>query len=470
MYRNLYLAMILCSVSSFAATFQSPNGVTEECRIIPHLAAGKYDIEDSEDEQKLCGIDFYAQNKIALCPKTWSTSPGTMVYDISASNLNQRDYEAQASCGGSKAGHEKITKFKQTMNASGTSGTFAASGLLYYHFSRYFDTSVKVPVTVYRSMDRQAHFDRVTNKAFTKNMGKGPMNKAGWKTLFNAEKTPSTYRPVNELFTADQKQIWGFIGDLGGTRYGPEINGIRSRWGDAQNLDFQETPGFLALRSEKPLKEAIAEGLSLGSRDAKIKQAMGPGASDFQVAVWMKELSEIALLDHIFSQQDRIGNIDYKWYVYYTDSKGRVKSDKLDDEVSRTRMDSIRFALKGTAGVELVQRTRLIDNDAGAKENYTNFTKRTKMLEKIRHLAPETYKKLIDLDKDFASQGDIFNFVKGQFGLSDTQTKKIAENARDAAAILKSTCKSGKLRFDLAGVKAQFKGGIQPVTLDCDNP
>jgi hypothetical protein len=458
------------SFSVSATTFQSPNGVTEECRALPHIAAGKYDIEDGEDEQKLCAIDFYAQNQIALCPKTWSTSPGTMVYDISKSNKSQADYEAQASCGGSKAGHEKITKFKQTMNASGTSGTFAPASLLYYHFSRYFDATIKVPVTVYRSMDKEAHFSRVTNKAHTKNMGKGAMNKAGWKALYNAEKNPASYRPASELFTADQKQIYGMLGDQGGERYGAEINGIRSRWGDAQNLDFQETPGFLALRSEKPLDEAIAEGLAKGMKNAKIRQAMGPGASKFQMAVWMKELSEIALLDHMFSQQDRIGNIDFKWYVYYSDDKGKVKSDKLDAETPRANMARIDYPRKGQPGVELVQRTRLTDNDAGVKENYTNFTKRTKMLEKIRHLAPETYKKLIDLDKDLQAGGFGLAYIKDNFGLNDAQVKKIVENTHEAAQIFRATCNAGKLKFDLASVKAAFKGGIQPVTLNCDNP
>ena len=34
---------------------------------------------------------------------------------------------------------------------------------------------------------------------------------------------------------------------------------------------------------------------------------------------WMTELSEICLLDYIFSQQDRPGNIDYRWVWYYLD-------------------------------------------------------------------------------------------------------------------------------------------------------
>jgi len=466
----LILLFSAIAVSAGAATFSSPNGITEECRILPRMPDGKYEKSDKSDEEELCAIDFYAANQVALCPKTWSTSPGTMIYDISKSNLSQRDYEAKPACGGSKRGHKKLTKFKQTINSSGTSDTFSPSGLLYYHLSRYFDATVKVPVIVYRTMDRQAHFKRVTEKAHLRSMGKGPKIKMGWKVLYEAEKNPASYNPTSDLFTSDLKQIFGFLGDGGGERYGAEINGVRSSWGEAQNREFQETPAFLALRSEKPLAEAIREGLNAGQRNSEIRKAMGTGASDFQMAVWMKELSEITLLDYILNQQDRVGNIDYKWYVYYTDEQGKVKSDKLDSELPRNAMTRINYPRKGQPGVELVQRTRINDNDAGGRTEYTNFTKRTKMLEKIRHLSADTYKRLIALDKDLQAGGVYFNYLRDNFGLNEGQLQMIVANTREAASILRNTCRAGKMRFDLVSVRAAFKGAAQAVNLDCENP
>ena len=94
-----------------------------------------------------------------------------------------------------------LAKFKQTMNQPGTSGTFSPSSLLSYHFSRYFDATVDIPVAVYRSMDKDAHFVRVSHKAFTRNMGKSWMNKAGWQWLDRAEqitvRIPSAPRVVH---------------------------------------------------------------------------------------------------------------------------------------------------------------------------------------------------------------------------------------------------------------------------------
>ena len=57
-----------------ATTFDSPNGVTERCIRIEKIPTGEYKKSDLEEETAYCEIDFYA-SEIAICPKTWSTSP-----------------------------------------------------------------------------------------------------------------------------------------------------------------------------------------------------------------------------------------------------------------------------------------------------------------------------------------------------------------------------------------------------------
>ncbi|MCO5113642.1 MAG: hypothetical protein M9899_05660 [Bdellovibrionaceae bacterium] len=447
-------------------TYVSPNGITEVCRALPKLPNAKYSKGDIEDETALCAIDFYNDPTVALCPKTWSTSPATMLYDISKSGLTQEKYEAQRSCGGSKAGHDKITKYKQTLNMKGTSGTYAPSSFVYYHLSRYFDTSVKVPVAVYRSMDRKAHLDRVTKKAYQKRMGKGDKIREGWKWLYDFETRPAQNLSKRADFFADERAdlIYGMLGDGGGERYGEQINGIRTSWGDKQNYEFQETPAFVALKSEKPLLEAIADGLASAQKNAVIKKAMGGGASDFQMALWMKELTEIVILDHILNQQDRIGNIDFRWYYYWVDAEGKVQSQKLEDangdnvDTLRSLMSKIVYPQEvDGAKTVLVQRTRINDNDAGVYRGYTNFTKRTKMLQNIRHIDQDTYDRLLALNEDFQNQGPIYQLLKTEFHITDQDLALMVTNTLEATEILKSTNAAGKLLFDLSSAKKLFQ-------------
>ena len=104
-------------------------------------------------------------------------------------------------------------------------------------------------------------------------------------------RNPSAYVPTDDLFTADRQQIYGVLLDDKGARYGVEINGPRkAAWGAPQSREFQTTPAFTALRRDATLTSAIA----------------GAPYPAQQMVFWMRELSEIAVLDHIFSQQDRV--------------------------------------------------------------------------------------------------------------------------------------------------------------------
>ncbi len=463
--------IVWSAFANIQTEFTSPNGLKEVCRALPPIPEGKYSKKDAADEAEYCSMDFYTTPTLALCPKTWSTSPGTMVYDISKSGLTQSEYEAQETCGGEKDGHDTITKFKQSMNQSGTSGTYSPSSLVYYHFARFFDTTVDVPVAVYRSMDRLAHFDRVTRRAHEDNMGKDKMIREGWKWLYRAEKNPEVYRPVTDLFTDGTAQIYGSLAHGGGQRYGPEVNGLRT---ENQNRQFQETPAYLALRENAELAAAIKNGIEKAQKNSAMKKALSSTPSDFQMAVWMKELSEIVVLDYIFSQQDRVGNIDYKWYLYWVDGEGKAQSKKWEPEsdkidISRRNMAKLVYPEQVDGfSTKFIQRTRLNDNDAGARHIYTNRAKKNDMLIDLYHFSAEIYEKLKSLDADLKAQGQIYKYISSEFNLSSKDVAKIVQHTTEALDILKTQCLSGKMRFDLFGPKKILEGKNTPVVLDCN--
>ncbi|WP_171124270.1 MULTISPECIES: hypothetical protein [unclassified Ruegeria] len=451
-----------------ATTFDSPNGVTERCIRIEKVPTGEYKKSDLEEETAYCEIDFYA-SEIAICPKTWSTSPGMAVYDISEGPYvgNRSEFERNACKEGKAAkdlAKDRAAKFKSTMNQKGTSGTFSTSSLLYYHFSRYFDATVKVPVAVWRSMDAQTHFSEVAEPGLAISGGShgGRMNHEGWRVFAAADADPDSYQPTDDLFTADRTQIYGVLLDSPGHRYGSEINGTRkSGWGKGQNRDFQETPAFLALRSSKPLPEAIVEGVGEGRRDRMINKDLGPDVSDQQMAFWMQELTEIVLLDFIFSQQDRVGNIDFTPYWYWVED-GKLKHKKAKHHEPNDG-DVPDDAL-------LIRRSNLNDNDAGGRVEYANFAKSTQMLEKIRHFSPSTYRRLVALNNDLQSQGPVYGWLSQSFGLSDSQIAQVVKNTALATSILQDNCSNSELMFDLDPIAFFLRNDTEVEAVDCYDP
>jgi hypothetical protein len=472
---NRLLAAILAAAAAPAlasdavigetTTFASPNGVTERCVRIAPMPGADYSHGDLKDEAAYCAIDLYAAD-VAVCPKTWSTSPGMIVYDISEGPYagDRHGFERTACAEGKAAkdlAADDIAKFKPTVNARGTSGTFSASSLLYYHVSRYFEADVGVPVAVWRSMDRAAHLSEVARPglALSGHSHSSGMNHAGWQVLVDADENPDSYSPTDDLFTADRSAIYGVLLSSPGSRYGSEVNGTRkSGWGAGQNRDFQETAPFLALRSPKPLAEAVAEGVAQALRDPQIKRDMGADVDPRQVAFWMADVANIALLDFIFSQQDRIGNIDYRLYWMWVED-GKLH-DKRAEHHGKAEPAPSPDAIR-------VKRTRLNDNDAGGRVQYANFAKSTQMLEKLRHFPAKTYEKLMALHADLQSGGDLHAYLRDSFGLSDREFAQIVNNTALAVGILSESCARGELTFDLEPEEFFLTGDVSPRAIDC---
>lgn len=148
------------------------------------------------------------------------------------------------------------------------------------------------------------------------------MNHAAWLEMEHAEKNPESYHPADELFNQDRTLIYGIFIHPKGRRYNAEINGTRrSGWGDGQNKDFQKTAPFLALRDNSPVLKAVTNGLTKAQQDSQLRKTMGSHVNSAQMLSWMQDLTEITLLDYIFSQQDRIGNIDYVEHWYWIEDK-----------------------------------------------------------------------------------------------------------------------------------------------------
>src|SRR5262249_18257740 len=156
--------------------------------------------------------------------------------------------------------------------------------------------------------------------------------------------------------------------------------------------------------------------LTSSRKDPVVNKALGANVANEQMMFWMQELSEILILDYIFNQQDRPGNIDYLWEWYYVGSDGKVKSGKVDSEAVGSAMASIAMPdeVKSSAKHFLIQKTQLGDNDAGGRK-YADFTKNFGLLAKLHHVNATTYTQLMRLAADFQSKGPLYTYLQTTF-------------------------------------------------------
>jgi len=432
-------------VSGAITSYTSPNGVSEQCIEITPMPRAHYSKKDLKTQADYCSIDF---SKVALCPKLWSTSPGTIIYQIDETKYNgdYTQFEKQHCAQGHHArasAIDKLASFKISVNQKDTSGTYAPSSWVYYHLSRYFKTDVQVPVAVYRSIDKQVHLERVVKPALKIIHDRHglKMLKAGWRFLDAVESGQDMGSAGRAMLTDDGKQVFGALLDNKGDRYAIDFNGTReSGWGVGQNYDFQQTAPYLALRSGLPMAEAIRHGIHQSRSNPKMARKISEDIAPTQVAFWMQELLEITLLDYMLGQQDRIGNIDYTWRWFW------LQDGKL--ETRRAHGNEIPADLMEYRPLRL-RRSAINDNDAGVRRGYANFAMKTGMLEKLRHYNPRLYKKLAHLADDLRSEGEIYQWFANNSGLSSKEIDSMRERTLKAYTLLQSDCKSGSLKLDL---------------------
>lgn len=431
--------------SGAVTNYVSSNGISEQCIELAPMPKAHYSKHDRKIQSDYCSIDF---NKVALCPKLWSTSPGTIIYEIDVAKYDN-DYikfEKQHCAEGhhaKAAAIDKLASFKLSVNGKSTSATYAPSSWIYYHLSRYFKTGVHVPVAVYRSIDKQVQLERVVKPALAiigarhglKMLG------AGWSFLSSVESGQDMGSAGRAILTDDDTLVFGSLLDNKGDRYGISFNGTReSGWGVGQNYDFQQTAPYLALRSDLTVADAIKTGVRESRSNPKMAKELSADLAPVQVAFWMNDLLEITLLDYILGQQDRIGNIDYQWRWFW------LKNGKLDDRhASGTEVPADLAEYKPVR----LQRTAINDNDAGVRRGYTNYAKKTGMLNGLRHYNPHLYKKLAYLAQDLQSKGDIYQWFVKSSGLSGHEVEAITERTQTAFALLQADCESGSLKLDL---------------------
>ena len=432
-------------VQGEATEFQSSSGLTEQCIRISPFPEARYSKHDLEKEADYCKLDL---KRLALCPKLWSTSPGTILYEIEAAT-SAGDYSAweKQHCAGGHhartAALHKPASFKISVNDRETSATYAPSSWVYYHLSRYFETATQVPVAVYRSIDAQVHHERVVKPGLEITAGHRNLRMlaAGWRFLDEVENGGGPAGAGSAALTDGGRQVFGVLLDNKGDRYGPEINGTReSGWGVGQNLDFQQTAAFLALRNPAPVEQAARQSVHDARTNPRMASKLSADTPVTQVVFWMRDVLEIALLDYLLGQQDRIGNIDYTWRWYWLED-GKLESDSAhghDVPAKLAPFNPVRL-----------RRSAINDNDAGVRRGYANFAKKAGMLEGLRHYHAGTYYKLGKLAGDLAAKGPAWNWLTGQAGLSTREAEAISARASEAFKLLKTDCDSGKLNLDL---------------------
>ncbi len=438
-------AFVIENIPGEIKSFNSPQGKKEICVISTKLFSDKYSKKDLKEEQELCAIDFYTTH--GLCPKENSTNPGVLITEIEEGQTRE---QTQQACIQHKD-YSKVAKFKNSISCS-----YTPSLLAYYHFSKILEMG-RVPPVVLRTMETETHQDLITQAKRFLAKQTGELIYKTWSMFDNEHKTKSNAN----LFDSTQQFVWGALTDnpKKESKY-TELN--RSKGYETRYTDFAANPLFLRTTQELPIQKLIDA--------SKPKEAI-------QSVVQMKDIAEMVILDTLFNQQDRIGNIHFKFVWYKLVQNPETKEYSVEQKKSKAEVAANKVSViipenekhYESEGYFLIKELLLKDNDCGVAKQ--NMMKDLNLVTKLRHMSRSSYQSLLAFNEK-ATTPEVIDWMKSTLQMTEqdigikANPKGFLNNLKYVVTSLQANCKSGalKLDVDLKDVLAQRISTIE----DCE--
>jgi hypothetical protein len=309
---------------------------------------------DKNKIDELASLDFYTSSgsqTVGVVPKLHNTSAGVEIYRLPPT-LSKETFEqtegpyrpGKTKKYSNKRDGEKIAKFKTY--------PIAQSGLACFYVSRILGHLVEVPPATYRTMDVQ-EFEKVGNQARTTGL---PECTAAWANLRAMVQSANS-----KVVLPGGKLVYGSLAQ--------NPRGEESSPEDYWTVDAIRGHSFYKVLSSK---SPVANTLNLN--DVKCLQ-------DLALA---QDMTRGVILDSIFRQADRLGNISIDELQHYVTNEGKVKWDnKVSD---KDKADAVSPFL-------LLKRIIYKDNDDGMNWD-KNWIKVTPILEDTHHIDQTIYNRL----------------------------------------------------------------------------
>ena len=373
-----------------------------------------YTKKDKKKVDELGDMDFYASsgpNVVGVVPKLHNSSAGIEIYEL-PDGMSKATYEAtegpfrpgKTKQFQNKRDGKKVAKFKFRL--------IAESEMAYFHLSRLLGNLVEVPPVTYRTMSLPL-LAKVGAQA--KQTG-NPSCTEAWAELRStaAAKKPSIVLPGTEL-------AFGALAE--------NSRGENSSPEDYWKLDSIAKHSFYkVLSSRLPVAQVINLADPKSLQDHALAQDMVRGV----------------VLDHIFKQVDRLGNISTIKLQHYVDDEGKVKWEKKLDEKEMAKVASPPLAL---------DRILYKDNDDGM-----NFGKSSVNVSAILDAAHHMDKTLFDRlqwlsglmqDSEAGSSGRVRDYFVNAVHISASNYDKLRASVIDVARGIKGRVEKGDIQLDL---------------------
>jgi hypothetical protein len=417
----------------------------EECIVPRHFSGGTYKDKDVQRESELCSFDFYikapagTRKSVGICPKVSSTNPAVELYLFEAESNKETFENRECSKPDDDRNGKKQAKFKQSITCS-----YTPSILGYYHLSRILGNIGNVPTAVVRTMDKEQHLNfvrragEILSKLYPR---EEPIIEQAWKKTWpslhaDPEGRTLGVRP-SMVFSRDYKYVYGALAQ--NPKKENKYSELAPKSYETRYEDFKAKQQYKNLLNPKPL----AELYSAGSEQDRLEAAG-------QYVIQMQNIGDMIVIDYLMSQADRIGNIHFTYEYHFIRAR---KVESTDAEFVKVpgkpdALDPNQAAQMKTIGAVLVKQMMIRDNDCGVIKS--NNAKKYQLLAGVRHINPDTYRRLLWLQRLVkSSENEVNSFFRDEALFSQKDWDGFKQLLNEVTNDLKARCLKGELHLDL---------------------
>lgn len=401
----------------------------ELCYIPNRLEGSDYSKKDLERERDLCNLNI--GTTAAVCGKTASTNPALEFFQIPA-GMTAKQVEAmncERAETATQKDFKKLAKYKLS-----TSCSYTPSLLAYYHVSRFLGNINQVPPVVMRTVDAGLH-KSIGDKTYAAFKNKQELIAQTWAGLLSMLTKKQAHAKATNIHTDDYNYSFGAL----------QMNPSKEeKYSEMFNGGSDQPTRTANFKAKNVTYQRLISDQKLASLGLKWSQAQA------QEVLKMQNVADMILLDTMLSQQDRFGNLHYtiERYGKVVGKSGKTEIKKLDKD--------------DTTATEVVELKRMMmkDNDCGVTKE--NHLKNAKLIEGLKHFNPETFAKLLKLNKIINTTAGQ-NYFKLETAMTAADIATFKANVAYATNALVKNCQDGKLTLDL-DLDSAFAGHAVP---DC---
>ena len=253
----------------------------EECVALPPAPGTEIDSGRKDDEDALCQIKFDDPNVI-FCPALHSTNPGTDIYEL-PTGVSRASFEQKECPKETGRNANFLAKFKQS-----TSCSYTPAILAYGKLADALKIHVDVPAVIYRTMELATH-KGVEKMADAYAQG---LIKQTWAGLV------SKIAASSSKVIKDGLLYGAMVDHKGGIDHHPTLN--------HRGPDSNPAAPFLA-----------SSTWAMATKGSEIRSQIPPSLETLGQMMAVRDVGEMAIIDHILAQQDRFGNVAKKEKIFW---------------------------------------------------------------------------------------------------------------------------------------------------------